>query len=69
VWHRHVGAVASYDYFIAQFVEVPLCMMARRATALLEPEVKQLRPLTMDEEMQVCETKENILGGICTCSE
>jgi hypothetical protein len=35
------------------FVDVLLCMMAERATALLEPEVKQLLPLTMDEEMQV----------------
>lgn len=36
-----------------QFVEVLLCLMAARATALLEPDVKQLRPLTLDEEMEV----------------
>jgi hypothetical protein len=38
-------------------VEVLLCLMAGQATAVLEPEVKQLRPLTMDAvhlwEMQV----------------
>jgi hypothetical protein len=45
--------VLSHGISYPQFVEVLLCMMAGRATALLEPEVKQLRPLTMDEEMQV----------------
>jgi hypothetical protein len=45
--------VLSYGISYPQFVEVLLCMMAGRATALLEPEVKQLRPLTMDKEMQV----------------
>jgi hypothetical protein len=43
----------SYGISYPQFVEVLLCMMAGRATALLEPEVKQLRQLSMDEEMQV----------------
>jgi hypothetical protein len=45
--------VLSYGISYPQFVEVLLCMMAGRATALLEPEVKQLRQLSMDEEMQV----------------
>jgi hypothetical protein len=45
--------ILSYGISYPQFVEVLLCMMAGRCTALLEPEVKQLRQLTMDEEMQV----------------
>jgi len=36
-----------------QFIEVLLCVMAARATSLLEPDVKQLKSLTLDEEMQV----------------
>lgn len=35
-----------------QFVEVLLCLMAARSTVLLEPEVKQLRQLELNEEMQ-----------------
>lgn len=36
-----------------QFVEVLLCLMAARSVGILEPDVKQIRPLAMDEEMQV----------------
>eukprot|EP00775_Hariotina_reticulata_P013381 gene13381-13508_t len=35
-----------------QFIEVLLCVMAARATSLLEPDVKQLQALALDEEMQ-----------------
>jgi len=36
-----------------QFVEVLLCVMTARASSLLEPDVKQLRPIGLDGEMQV----------------
>lgn len=37
-----------------QFVELLLCLMAARSVSILEPDVKAIRPLAMDEEMQVC---------------
>jgi hypothetical protein len=36
-----------------QFVEVLLCLMAARSVSILEPDVKQIRGLAFDEEMQV----------------
>jgi len=42
---------ASITY--PQFVEVLLCLMATRAVSILEPDVKQISPLAMDEEMEV----------------
>lgn len=39
-----------------QFVEVLLCLIAARSVSILEPDVKQIRGLAFDEEMQVCRT-------------
>jgi hypothetical protein len=36
-----------------QFVEVLLCLMAARSVSILEPDVKQIRALAYDEELQV----------------
>ncbi len=36
-----------------QFVEVLCCLMAARSVSILEPDVKQIRGLALDEEMQV----------------
>lgn len=45
-----LNACISYP----QFVEVLLCLMAARSVSILEPDVKQIRSLSFDEEMQVC---------------
>lgn len=44
-----LNACISYP----QFVEVLLCLMAGRSVSILEPDVKQIRPLSLDEEMEV----------------
>lgn len=44
-----LNACISYP----QFVEVLLCLMAARSVSILEPDVKQIRSLSFDEEMQV----------------
>lgn len=36
-----------------QFVEVLCCLCCARSVSILEPDVKQIRGLTLDEEMQV----------------
>jgi hypothetical protein len=44
-----LNACISYP----QFVEVLLCLMAARSVSILEPDVKQIRALSYDDEMQV----------------
>lgn len=51
-----------------QFVEVLLCLMAARSVSILEPDVKQIRGLSFDEEMQVCRTAVALCPK-CTCSD
>jgi hypothetical protein len=48
-------------------LEVLLCMMAGRTTALLEPEMKQLRSLTMDKVMQVFQALWAVHAQVMLC--
>lgn len=50
-----------------QFVEVLLCLLGARATVLLEPEVKQLRNIAADGEMQVAAST-SLQARLCHCS-
>lgn len=53
-----VGGVAdllNHCISYPQFVEVLCCLMAARSVSILEPDVKQIRGLALDKEMQVRE--------------
>lgn len=52
-WSGVPANLLDYRISYPQFIEVLLCVMAARATSLLEPDVKQLQALALDEEMQV----------------
>lgn len=57
-YNSYCGGSASIDLMnhcisYPQFVEVLLCVLGARATTLLEPDVKQLRNITLDDEMKV----------------
>lgn len=58
---------ASITY--PQFVEVLLCLMATRAVSILEPDVKQISPLAMDKEMEVCPGAVLVLYGLSRLRE
>lgn len=51
-----------------QFVEVLLCVLGGRATVLLEPDVKQLRNIALDDEMKVWEEIIEVEAQSVRCS-